>query len=782
MDQIPERFYSILFLDDKYSLLSSLKSGFSLYSKDYSKSLLIYLKKVLKSKKNPATVKLQTLKLIQALMHSKNPHIISYCGEKFYNRFRIFAEFNKNSKGIRRGSLLFESQTKIQQQAAEEFLILLLQCIQNWAETFPLETNKKFSKYRKLYNYLLSKNVTFPIKGYVCYNNAENEKEVLKKSLSDIRKNSKSLLNLILEGQNPELIKRLGQSLSKFSKLIENEVAKYMELEDHDLIKELNHTLDLLSFSKNSYKSWKIQSRRISILDSSQFTLPPTCLYLKDIDPKPIPIPDNLSDSMEISLASVSIIDSSPTLNHLLTEEDIFDYELKGLTADYCKLKEQLEQTEKTLKNSEKDLKDLANLYEQEKVSRQNAEKKLENLNQFIRNQAAENEEKIIQVLKDFNELKQFNLGLTGTIQELEGKVSILELELEEKNKLVDNFNYNKNTAVEHCKYLEDELEEKNINERKLMQKIKELEMKLNVNEKIDAKEEFEVMDFYSYTPLRMSLVPNCEFFSVEPSISEESPEETLNKEFDFTSCENFINARISTTNLPHMDNLSIFKENIKRLKGILYSSPLINTKSSLKIKNFQGSLKLVFENLTNFELLKFKTKLFSDSGEELVLQIDSEQTETINGNETAVRNIYFSCKGIFKDYPYIKVSFECKGEKNKLNLLLPIGYALFFEKSPIDFVDEWYKIEDFSEAKVKTEISSIRKLAKSICFYKNFEYSYTEEGGIIIGSKTPFGTLLSLLNLQSSILSIQSKCPNKKIESLINQMIISQLSPYPTN
>ena len=778
MNQLSERLHSILFLNDHSQALASLKTGFVQYSKDYCKSLLIYLKKVLKAKKNPATVKLQTLKLVKCLMSSQNPHIVSNCGKKFYNRFKVFALYKKEFKDIRRGTLLFQSETRSQQLASEEFLILLLLCIRDWAETYPLEFNKKFSQYHKLYNYLLSKGVTFPVKGFNVDIKIESfgEKETLERSLSDMRKSVKNLLCLISENKNPELIRRLGQSLGKSLELIKGEIVKYMEMEDHMLIKELNQTLDLLTFGKRAYKSWKVTLERLSILDSPQFTLPPSCLYLKDIEPKSPPAPDELNESMEKSCLPDETVEPCLSTRLDQAEESIVEQPLPNLQTENCKTKDQIEFYEKSLKRYESELGEFSVLYENERRYRLMVESELEKLNRGIRNQAEENEERIVQVLNDFVELKKFNLGLSETVGELEAKIDQLELEIQGKNQLIENIEQSKLAVIQNCKYLEEELEEKVVNESLLLKKIKILEMKFGVQEKVGPIEVVNNIEESPKMPIRVSLLPDFEPFNIDPTICEESFEFAINKNFDRPNNESLIKARISTA-LPHIDNLSFLKELIKKRRGTLYRNSLIKISSSLKINNFQGSLNLVIENLSENEILKFRTKLFSDPENGLNLRICSEKNEKIESKEKIIKEILFECDDVFTDFPWLKVSFWCNENKNEVFLLIPVGYPLFFEKRSIDFVGEWEGIEEYTETVLKTDKVDIKKIARSINLFRNFEYSYIEGGGVILGTTTPKGILLSVIILKDSNLNIQVKCSNTALRGLFNNMILMQIS-----
>ena len=129
MESILNQLHSFLFQGDPSKILPKLSKHFPQFDPDQSKEILKYIKANIKSKKNLPTVKLQALKLLKSLMDSKNMNIINYCGKKFYNRFKIFGEYRREIADERRGTYLFNADTRSEQNASEEFLILLLKCI-----------------------------------------------------------------------------------------------------------------------------------------------------------------------------------------------------------------------------------------------------------------------------------------------------------------------------------------------------------------------------------------------------------------------------------------------------------------------------------------------------------------------------------------------------------------------------------------------------------------------------------------------------------------------------
>ena len=62
-------------------------------------------------------------------------------------------------------------------------------------------------------------------------------------------------MELIADDVEYDKIKKIGKSLKSSYRRIKNEIEKYMEMEDHELINELNKSLNLLSDAQSAYES-----------------------------------------------------------------------------------------------------------------------------------------------------------------------------------------------------------------------------------------------------------------------------------------------------------------------------------------------------------------------------------------------------------------------------------------------------------------------------------------------------------------------------------------------
>ena len=239
-----------------------------------------------------------------------------------------------------------------------------------------------------------------------------------------------------------------------------------------------------------------------------------------------------------------------------------------------------------------------------------------------------------------------------------------------------------------------------------------------------------------------------------------------------------FVNAHEPTDKLTHLDNLENFKDLIKKRHGLLYESPLLKISCTIHISGYRGFAKIAIENLSDHQLSNIKTKLYSDSTDGISLAINSERSDSLEPGQSITKTVIFECRSTFQVFPLLKLSFILGLEKKSLGLLLPISYTLFCEKGEIDLIKQWDSIDECIETIVTTEFSSIRKLAKTLLFSKNFSYSYIEGNGTIIASKSPAGIVLAVVTLKDSQANIQVKCKNLKVRDLISSMIVTQILP----
>ena len=763
------QFQSFLFGTKNNDLPSSLTAQFAAYGKENAHKVVKYLKAVLKEKKNLPTVKLQALKVIDGLVASRNGFLLEYCGKKLYNRFRIFAEFRKEVRDERRGSLLFKASTRSQQEASEEFLIMLLGCIRKWAEWFPVDAKGKVSEFRKLFVYLVGKGVGFP---------RDSEEEELRKVLAEVRKSVRVMMDGIQGGCEIERVKRIGKSIKGYNKMIKNQIGKYMEMEDHELIQELNSTIKILLDGKNAYKVWKGSKRRLSLLDSPSFVLPSSCLYLQDICPKLLPEPDLLSQSI-LEISSTENLNET-VLNETEGDNDkdaISTNEWIGLGADYCRLKDQLDLALQSLDKHHKEIADLKGLYLEERKDRETFQTEFENLTVRFSKKDQECDflhEKLEKFVLESKDSRENHQSLEDTVKELQEKNDLLQSEIKDKDAMFRKIEESNKTLQDVCKSLEEQLEKSQNYQKILKKEIKELHLKLNKVKPVNdnSPSTFENLEDITKS-LRFSIIQPLEVVMLtEEAESPLGSDDNLNE----ITPGGFISSRKLPESVPVVANIKNFLYLIRKRQGLLYEDDVLELTCCLTISAPQGYCKLQIKNKSLFEILGLKTKLFSDQIENLVIKIDSVSSETLAPLAQTQRILKFDCKSVFDQVPLLSVSYVVDEHKHKYFLNLPIVYTLLCSQSLMNLTDEWEAIEDFTESNVKTRLSSVKKVLRNLNFSRNFSSAYIEGNGVIVASESPVGPVLAVCILKNSNLAVYVKAKNLKLRNLINSMIIDQV------
>lgn len=781
MEPFSEQLHSILYYGDPSKHLSHLSTKFSHYTQDQAKEILKFLKATIKAKKNPPIVKLQALKVIECLMSSKNIFILDYCGKKFYNRFKIYAEYKKESSNDRRGTLLFNSEAKLQQIASEDFLILLLKCIKTWSENFGTDSKGRPTQYIKLFNYLKAKNVHFPADQNL------KEREAVKTNLCKIKKNVKVMNELINDESSPGKIKKIGNSLKTDYKTIQEHIVKYMDMEDHELIKDLNMSLDLLEDAQKNFKAWKSRLQRSSIIDMSSFELPPTCLLLDDICPKILPAPDDLSASLQ----EIPFDDISP--RSMITDRET-EYEKEftmsaewiGLGADYCRLKDKLDLTEQDVTYYKNELERLQLKLLEEQEEKEYLRNLTDTLTENIDKLSAESKEKTHKLTSENSLLKEQNKLLCDNLANFEEKVEKLKQEAVAKKETIENLENTNALLTSACKNLEYEVEKYAESEEFLKKEIKDLFKKVEKRKpekdsgSLSSNSEVQINNDESPTKDgRISLIGKLEEIKYDTGpFGFETFTEPITEEkvFEDINPEGFLPSRAPTNMFNQIDNVKYYKECMKKRQGVLFDSEYLKGTIFIEVHETHGNAEIVFENKTDNEMTNFKTKVYADPADGLRISISEEKTEVLSKESPVCRILAFDCNEFFQVFPLLRVTFVHEGSKNQCVFLLPIAYTLFCVKPNIDFIKEWDGVEECRETVSKTSIESIKKIARSLLFNKNVEYSYIEGNGVILASESPIGLVLAVVILKDTQVFIQVKSKESKVRDLISSMIVTQV------
>ncbi|CDW72876.1 UNKNOWN [Stylonychia lemnae] len=124
------------------------------------------IKQTIKSKTHTSTQKLLSLRLLHKCFQKKNKEFNKYVDKKILSRLVILAQHNKQKNQetelIYKGETIF-SEKDPDKNSAAAFLVLLLDCIEQWSKIYPLQDdNKTPSNYVKQYVALQQKKILFP--------------------------------------------------------------------------------------------------------------------------------------------------------------------------------------------------------------------------------------------------------------------------------------------------------------------------------------------------------------------------------------------------------------------------------------------------------------------------------------------------------------------------------------------------------------------------------------------------------------------------------------------
>ena len=510
-------------------------------------------------------------------------------------------------------------------------------------------------------------------------------------------------MELIADDIEYEKIKKIGKSLKSSYNQIKDEIGKYMEMEDHELISELNLSLNLISDAQNVYDSWKTRSNQYTTSNSYLYPMPPTCMFLIDLIPKENPEIDELSDSIQEMQITEPSKDCLPTERDMdFDKEPAFSLELTGLGADYCRLKDKLdtvEQNQNMYKNELEilQMKFIEKLEENEKLCNiLERYKETENYNK-------KNEEELYKLMQVNDSYKEKCENLEELLKETENKLNLALKDATEKQEIIENLGIANTALCNSCKNLELEVEKYIESEKYLRKEIKELFKRVEKrkperdNSSISSNSELTLQNNESsIKDQRISLIPLMPL-SIDDKENSNSAEIFDSLETDqnshtslFETChEGYSQSHIRTETLSHIENLSFLRECMKKRHGVIFEDEKLVISISLSVEENSGKGKLSFQNKSQFDLQRIKTKLFADPLNGLSIAISSEFIESLPRGNTVYKHLIFECLSIFQAFPYLKISYFIEESKYENIIVLPIAYTLFCKKSNIDFIME---------------------------------------------------------------------------------------------
>lgn len=124
------------------------------------------VKQTIKSKSHTAAQKLLALRLLNKCFHKRNKEFNKWVDKKIMERLVILAQHNKHKNSeleiTTKGESVF-SDKETDKKSASAFLVLLLECMEQWSKIQPLgDDNKTPSNFVKQYVALQQKKILFP--------------------------------------------------------------------------------------------------------------------------------------------------------------------------------------------------------------------------------------------------------------------------------------------------------------------------------------------------------------------------------------------------------------------------------------------------------------------------------------------------------------------------------------------------------------------------------------------------------------------------------------------
>ena len=130
----------------------------SLSPTSIGKEILAQIKKIIKMKRNcSASIKVRALHLLNVCIQTGNTQFLDAAQKKIMSRLKIMASYKKEA-----GTLFGRTSDASERQKAEEFLVVLLGYIKEWASKFGMSADNKMSVFYNTYNALVREKVTFP--------------------------------------------------------------------------------------------------------------------------------------------------------------------------------------------------------------------------------------------------------------------------------------------------------------------------------------------------------------------------------------------------------------------------------------------------------------------------------------------------------------------------------------------------------------------------------------------------------------------------------------------
>ncbi|CAG9328913.1 unnamed protein product [Blepharisma stoltei] len=776
-------------------LIQEVANKYAKAHKTECRDLLKNLLKIMDSQQLPV-YKLQAAKIIEAISETKNLNFIRILGKglKFYKEI---AKYRCESSDMLRGMDIFLADSDIQREASAEFFILVLQCIQDWAQIYRYDRHKNDSIFFKTYQELKEMGVTFPELIPLDVPTEVNTSKIIQ----NIEKCKDLLASVhrIMMDANPDrkLISRKIKLLIEQKYEFEKEVNTSMENDQFQLINELTQITDEINKAYQIYRYWKKSSipiketKRISISRSNLLPQPISKNY-SDPNPKISPQVDPqldyqgsaIENDMAKAALSFSEFDKSPFKGEKGDFELELDPEWKEFKQAYFNLKDKYENALVIITKSEEDYNEI-----NEKLNSAIDENKIKNFKnkelvkkiKELEISVAKNEENQI-VIENY---KEINKNLENHINELEIQIKA------DKEEVKRQISINQYMAAQR-EIAENEL--KALKDAKGNEKSFTTETVFSFSV-CSNKGKIDLSNISNSTLSPVSLTPD-----ISPIKTESIPKEPIDVgTLDFSS--NLIAHESKYPTIRHISpilqrdslnnpitplkssqsqsfgiqvqNDDFYLKNLLSKSGILYRNEKIQVDYNL---HEEGKIKLAINNNSELDFNNFRLEFIEREGIDFSFQ---NEKSIIPANTNLELCINYTISSPFENSPIWKLIYN-----SEINYLkLPITYILSFKSSiSKNPQDVWHSL---SSEKITRKFYGLRshirsmKLLIEYCNLHGIMRAYPDgQRSVVIYGEGDFIALCKItLNKSASAGRIEVRCQDGAVREIMASLIKSLIS-----
>jgi hypothetical protein len=736
------------------------------------REILDYLKQVLFSKHQVYTSKAQVLLLLRHLNTLPNLTISNYTNKKIVGKLEKNYLDYENITGFELWAKILTAESK----EKFEFIILVLQSIETWAESYNTDMRFKSSQFYSVYQSLKSKDFEFP-PSFLFRTPSEIRTEKLKKDLHRCRKLSKEIRRSF-SVNNKKKLKVLSDLAEIYQRYIELEIDK-LASNRNKVSEDLILTYSDLTQVLNMCNEWK--NNGYSAMPEKGVNNN-NCQQIEDILPKNVPLPDDLSRSLEkISEDSIKLSER---------EENTFREELDQ-SADIYKLKEKIMDNEDLIQMYKSDLGKLQVKYLE--VTEQKEEMILR-INAILfsnreMNKILTESKKAVEVLtaqnyslsEDLEAYKSQNDCLKSSIREIQDSLIKLEKDSLKNKKYTENLE-NLNTALTFSNQtLKSELEKSKTIEQALLIKLNKfkppIKPEIFMNPKL--KGDIESSGNINISDLENEKSPYIDeenkSYNIPSKINsiplENSDEMNLIPNMQLIKPENIQENKIAYKG----DNFLLYKNFLRSRQGLIFEDDKI-----------QIGLRVTSENEECWGVMSIGNKTFISIEMNLDLISYSEALSPIMipcGNISLKASgliqyqVYARSNSAYLFTPLLKLSY--RNTLTEKFFRLPIAYPLFFNGLE-NIIETYEALAGFETVKLiqklKLKPENFEDLVKLTRIHEKFEVLLSKKS-FYLGATTNKGPVVVKVTVQSSNLcEVSIRCEDKVITKILAHIISEQL------